>query len=117
MTDISWEFYDKIEKFSPFGLGNPAPTFVSKDVEVIGIRQVGRERKHLKLSLQGQSLQRQGLSLNTFNAIAFSLGNLATKISPGDKIDICYCLEKNVWNGNESLELRVKDIKKSYPVC
>lgn len=107
LTDISWELYNKIEKFSPFGLANPKPVFVSKDVKVAAIRQVGREGKHLKLRIQS-TISNQQLAI--LDSIAFNLGHLASKISPGDNIEICYCLEKNVWNRNESLELKIKDI-------
>ena len=46
-----------------------------------------------------------------FDAIAFNFGHLSPKLSPGKLIDVCYNLEKNVWNGKESLQLMVKDIK------
>ncbi len=99
LADINWDLHEQIEKFAPFGLANPRPTFITRQVKVLQVRAVGREQKHLKLKLVG------------FEAIAFSLGHFAGEIKSDDLIDICYTLEKNEWNGNTNLELKVKDIR------
>lgn len=100
LGDISWHLFKEIEKFAPFGLNNPRPVFVIKKIGVAEIRLVGRERKHLKLKLAP-----------SFEAIAFNLGHLAKKISLGDEIDICFMLDKNVWNNKKTLQFNIKDIK------
>ncbi|OGD53118.1 hypothetical protein A3J78_01475 [Candidatus Beckwithbacteria bacterium RBG_13_35_6] len=107
LSAVSWELWEEIEKFSPFGLGNSKPVFVARNVKVINVRAVGRDQQHLKLTLTSHFSKP---TLN-FNAIAFNLGHLASKISAGDNIDICFNMEKNVWNGDESLELRIRDVK------
>jgi len=126
LDNVNWKLYRKLEKFSPFGLDNKRPRFVSRGVEVLGCRAVGRESKHLKLKIaKGKTLNKttskvihhkkynkgSSLEVRAFNAIAFNLGNLSSKISQGDKIDILYTIFENNWNGNKSLELKVRDIK------
>jgi len=113
LNDINWSLFNQIEKFSPFGLENHRPVFASRQVKVLEVRAVGRERKHLKLKLSAINNETMKQLNNgvIFNAIAFNLGHLSSKISPRDLIDICYNLEKNLWNGNKNLELRIKDIK------
>ncbi len=103
LNQINWQLFKAIEKFKPFGFANPQPLFATKQVKLLNFRPVGQDNKHLKLSLQGDSLK--------VEAIAFSLGHLAQKLAPGQLIDITYTLEKNVWNGNKSLELKIKEIK------
>ena len=48
-----------------------------------------------------------------FNAIAFNMGDRKDSIRMGDKVDILHYLELNRYNGFESVQLNVKDIKKS----
>ncbi|MDZ4228184.1 MAG: hypothetical protein U1E54_02985, partial [Candidatus Levybacteria bacterium] len=81
------------------------PTFVSKNVIVEDLRLVGAEGKHLKLVV---SSQKSGVRLE---GIAFGIGQ-SSKISIGDIVDIAYTIEKDDWNGNERLQLKVKDLIK-----
>ena len=48
-----------------------------------------------------------------FNAIAFNMGDRKDSIRMGDKVDVLHYLELNRYNGIESVQLNVKDIKKS----
>lgn len=103
LEQINWQLFNTLEKFKPFGFANPQPLFATKKVKLLNFRSVGQDNKHLKLTLQGDSLK--------VDAIAFSFGHLAEKLAPGQLIDITYTIEKNVWNGNKSLQLKIKDIK------
>jgi single-stranded-DNA-specific exonuclease len=106
LADLSWEVYHQLEQFRPFGLANPTPLFCSRQVKLISFRPVGSDGKHLKLRFQvGPSYAR------TIEGIAFGLGHKGPDLSLGKPIDIAYTLEKNTWNGSDSLELRVRDIK------
>jgi len=102
--DINWQLYNKLQKFSPFGLGNPRPVFSLKKARVNSVKTVGRIGNHLKLYLENG----RGKS---FEAIAFKQGKKIKNIKSGSFIDICFNLEKNSWNGNESLQFIVKDLK------
>ncbi len=114
LSIIDLKLYAQLKKFAPFGIGNPQPTFISRKVEVVSFQQVGTEGKHLKLRLKrNDPAVSQGRSLkeNEFEAIAFNHGDLAFKLTPGQKIDILYNIEEDSWNGNHKLQLKVKDIK------
>lgn len=100
---INWSLVEKLVEFEPSGLGNPSPSFCSREVEVIDARTVGSDGKHLKLKLK------QGNSF--FNAIAFGFGELFTKITPDTKIDIAYAVEIHTWNGSREIQLKIKDIR------
>jgi len=102
--DINWQLVKKLEEMSPFGLGNPRPVFSVRDIKVVKLYPVGRDRQHLKLELQkGQS--------PIYQAIAFGQGKLIKKLGQEQLVDVCFSLDINVWNGDESLQLMVKDIK------
>lgn len=97
---ISQEMYDNLQTLAPFGMGNPEPTFVSRNIVVEDIKAVGKEGNHLKLKLQIPSI----------NAIAFNMGEMAAKIKPGDSIDIVYTIDENIWQNKKELQLKIKDI-------
>ena len=105
LTLVDNKFYDAVQTLSPFGMGNPEPVFLTKNVEVLDIRAIGRDGAHLKMTL------RQGKK--SFDAIGFGMGELASEISSGDKISAVYTVDKNTWNGNTKLQLKIKEIKLS----
>lgn len=102
-TLIDTNLFADLQKLSPFGMGNTEPTFVSKRVVVDDVRLVGKERRHLKLTVRQDE--------KVFDAIAFGLGERASELHSGDTIDIVYTIAIDSWNGNEKLQLKVKDIK------
>jgi single-stranded-DNA-specific exonuclease len=48
--------------------------------------------------------------LRVFDAIGFSLGERFSSIVEGDRLDIAFTLEENVWNGRSSIQLKLIDI-------
>jgi len=100
--EINPELVERIRQFEPFGLGNPTPTFMSREVELLNARTVGKDLSHLKLRLR--------LNAVVMDAIYFGGGGFYSKLTPGTKIDLAYQLEENVWNNNKSLQLKVKDL-------
>lgn len=102
-SDLTQNLVSKLKDFEPTGIGNAAPTFVSKGVEVVSVKTVGRELKHLKMKLkQGEHF---------FDSIYFGGGEIYSKMKFGSNVDIVYRLEENVWNGYTSLQLQVRDIR------
>ena len=94
---------ERLNKFEPAGLGNPGPTFMSNDVEIVEIKTVGRDAKHLKLKLKQDE--------HVFDSIFFGGGEKYSKLVSGSKVDVVYSIEENVWNGYKNLQLKIKDIK------
>ena len=106
LEQINWQLEKEIEKFAPFGIANPKPVFLARQVKIVNKRTVGREQKHLKLSFSPKNKDNY-----LIEAIAFQQGFLAEKLSLKKNVDICFSLEKNVWQGRESLQLIIKDFK------
>lgn len=103
---INFKTYDLISKLKPFGMANPEPTFITKNLKVESLKIIGKDGKHLKLSLKPKD------SSFWIDAIAFGMGEL-NQIKIGDEIEVAYTLDLNEWNGNKKLQLKVKDIKKN----
>jgi single-stranded-DNA-specific exonuclease len=100
---LNYDLLDKLNKFEPTGLGNPGATFLTKQVEFIDAKPVGREARHLKLKLRQNE--------HTFDSIYFGGGEMYSKLFPKAKIDVVYSLEDNSWNGYKNLQLKIKDLK------
>lgn len=99
---ISGIFTD-LHQLEPTGRGNPEPVFASYHVEVRYAKPVGRDGKHLKLTLKAGKF--------LYDAIAFQQGHWA-----GDMpafVDIAYRFEENNYMGRVNLQLNIKDIKAS----
>ena len=105
LSDLNFSFYQKISQMAPFGEGNPAPVFATRQVKVSNARLVGNDGKHLKLKVISSK------SKVSFNAIAFGLGHLFSRLSPDKPVDIAYNLVLDEWNGEKKLQLKIKDIK------
>lgn len=104
LADCTLDLYRKIQGFAPFGMDNPTPTFCSRGVEIVEIRPVGRDQKHLSLRLVPRSSKLE------IRAIAFNLGHLSPKLKSGQTVDLAYQLSLNEWKGNKELQLKVRDI-------
>jgi single-stranded-DNA-specific exonuclease len=121
LSAIDSKLYQEIQKLVPFGMGNPEPTFVTKGVTIEDMRLVGAERKHIKFvfschpeaSAEGsQEILRSAQNdKRRIDGIAFGMGERANKLHIGDKVDVAYTIDEDTWNGNERLQLKVKDMK------
>ncbi len=107
LSFIDINLYESLQALSPFGMGNPEPTFISKGVVVGDLRLVGAEGKHLKLVVSSQKPEVR------FDGIAFGMGEIKKEINIGDKIDIVYTIDENEWNGEKKLQLKIKDFRKA----
>ena len=67
-TLINYGTYSLLQQLSPFGMANPEPTFLTKNLTISDIRVVGQAGKHLKLNLKSQ------IANFNFSAIAFGMG-------------------------------------------
>ena len=102
VRNINMEIFTYMKLLEPYGESNPSPLFVSKNLKVESVRLLSND-KHLKLSLKDGNV--------ILNAIGFNLGDKQVRL--GDKVDVVYALEINRYNNMESIQLNVKDIKKS----
>ena len=103
---LTLDFARRVKRLAPFGQGNPEPVFLLESVRVEGVRPVGSDGKHLKLSLSVQGGRR-------FDAIGFSLADRISGLSAGDMIDIVFQLDENEWNGSVNLQLKLVDMRRS----
>lgn len=104
LSDITPKFYRIIRQFAPFGPGNMTPIFMTENLKDTGYGKcVGEDDKHLRLTVkQGQQ---------SIVGIAFNLGNKLSLIKDKKPFKAAYSIDENHWQGNVSLQLKVRDIK------
>jgi single-stranded-DNA-specific exonuclease len=91
---VSRELYLRLQDFAPFGIGNPQPAFLTRQVELASPRRIGKDSQHIKFHA------------GPYEALLFN--------HPGDLppvADLIYSLDINHWNNEERLQLIIKDIK------
>lgn len=93
-----------LSRLEPFGMSNEKPVFAMANVQVTDIASVGADSKHLKLRVS-----RGGV---TMNCIGFGMGALAENIACGDIINIAFHMDINHYQGTDTVQLLLKDIKK-----
>ena len=105
LKDITPKLYRILKQFAPFGPGNMTPVFMSRNVKDTGFgKTVGEDKSHLRLVVQ------QGNS-NRFTGIGFGLAHKEAMACNGNPFKMAYTVDENEWQGQVSLQLRIKDIK------
>lgn len=97
---VTSECAESLKAIEPFGAGNPEPVFTLRSMNVVDFRVMAE--KHLRLRLSKNS--------KTFAAIGFGMSEF--KIN-NNKVDCAFFPEMNTWNGTNSLQLRLKDLRVS----
>ena len=89
--------------FKPFGFGNVEPVFALFGVKIMEVKKIGKEGKHIKLSVQAGD--------DIYEVLVFNGTAYAPWIAVGVSVDLCFTLDINTWNGRSTLQLKAKDIK------
>jgi single-stranded-DNA-specific exonuclease len=105
----------ELEQLQPFGYANPRPMVAIKNLAVSDIRRVGSNNQHIKLTLTDptpNSPNPLASKHSKLEAIGFNL-NPDWNVSVDDLVDVVGSVEINIWNGSSSVQMSLKDIRKS----
>ncbi len=98
--DMSWNLYNELERFAPFGHKNPEPVFAMKNVFPVDAKIVSN--RHLKLHFSQNH--------HHFYAIGFNLAHLMKKTR--SYVDILFTVQVNKKGTSPYLQYYIKDLKK-----
>lgn len=107
-TDISLALAESLQLLEPYGVGNPVPLFIMRNVGVVDITGVS-EGKHTKLIV--------GDGKTTLSAMYFSNSPDALGVYPGDRVDLLFSIDINEWLDRKNVQLIVRDLKISAAQC
>ena len=98
--DVDISLVEELSKLEPFGMSNPSPTFVINNLNLKEKKLMGSTKEHLKLILEWAN--------GTLDCIWWSRGDIP--LLRGDRVDIAFAPQINVYNGVSSVQLILKDI-------
>lgn len=103
--DITPKFHRLLKQFEPFGPGNMSPVFMTRNIKDTGYgKAIGSDETHLRLFV------RQG-ETGGYAAIGFGLAKKKDLACGGEYFDAAYSIDENEWNGEVSIQLRLRDIR------
>ena len=102
---LNIDLVQQLKRFEPFGMGNPKPRFLTKDL-VLNSEPLVMKEKHLKLKLA--DAEGKAFEAVWWDGVDKSRGQT---LKPKTRIELAYTPEANTWNGNTRLQLVVEDLK------
>ena len=105
LNEINSKFWRIIKQFAPFGPGNMTPVFMTENLKDTGYGKcVGEDDKHLRITATQSGREK-------IVCIGFGLGDKIDLVSNRKLFKAVYTVDENHWQGNVSLQLKLKDIK------
>lgn len=104
LDEIDLSFYSRLALLEPFGTENPAPCFLSQGVQFQEVKQIGKEKNHVRFRVRQGSGRIEGVGFGL--AEVFDSVEVAT-----ETFDIAYEINLNTWNGREKLEIKLVDLR------
>ncbi|MFK7780029.1 MAG: DHHA1 domain-containing protein, partial [Candidatus Gracilibacteria bacterium] len=100
LEELGFDFLNNVNKYKPFGIGNPKPLFMVENLRDIKIEFLGKGRDHLKFT-----------SKHGFKIFAFFMGDYYEEIKRSKKnVSLIFDISEDSWMGNKNLLLKVVDI-------
>ncbi len=102
LSRVDGKLIASLARLAPFGIGNPEPVFLSRNLEVADVRTMGAAGEHLRLTLRDGRV--------TWPAVAFGVG--PQDVAPGARLDAVYTFGADR-GSNGAMELRLLDFAPS----
>lgn len=100
IIDVDVDLVETISQLEPFGMSNPSPTFVVKNLILKQKKLMGSTKDHLKLTVETPT--------GTVDCVWWSRGDIP--LIQGDRLDIAFAPQLNTFNGVTSVQLILKDV-------
>jgi single-stranded-DNA-specific exonuclease len=112
LAEIDDKFWRIIKQFAPFGPGNMTPIFMTDNLKDTGYGKcVGEDKTHLRFTATQSNLVTERSRSPKFVCIGFNLGEKLNLIKDKQPFSAVYSVDENHWQGNVSLQLKIRDIK------
>ena len=102
--DLNINLAQQLQQLEPYGVGNPIPAFILRGAFVNEITSIS-DGKHTRMVIGDGNV--------SVTAMYFSNSPESTGIKVGDRIDVLFNLDVNEWLGRRSVQLILKDVKRS----
>lgn len=102
---INLNIVKELKKLEPFGMGNPRPNIIIKNLILDNKRKVGSDSQHMQFYFKSK--------YKSFKAIVFNVSDDHANLEINKKYDVVIFPEENYWNGKTSIDLKIIDLKES----
>lgn len=103
LADVSQNTATQIAHCAPFGLANPKPVFLFRNVTIESARMFGKGNEHAELTFADDTGRKKGIAFfRTFDSFS-------KKPVPGEKVDVIANIEESHFAGKTEIRLRVVD--------
>ena len=102
LDNINMNFYQIISQMEPFGPDNMKPIFIAHKVQDTGYSKIVKDQ-HISCSFKQAK--------NTLRGIGYNMQQHMNVIESGKPFDIVFQLQLNDWQGTQSVQLQIIDIK------
>ena len=97
---------EDLHKLEPFGMSNPSPRFIMRDLLLTHVYKMGKNKQHLKIIVEKDKI---------YECVGFNMAYLADNFEIGDKIDILFQVDENNFNNERKVQFLLKDVRLYYP--
>lgn len=106
LDQINMQFFNIISQMEPFGPDNMRPIFLAKNVRDTGNSKLVKEA-HISFNVtQGK---------NSVRGIGYNMPDKIAIVKSGQPFDIVFQLQLNEWQGTQSVQMQVIDLKTTSP--
>lgn len=99
---INFQLLELLERFEPYGEGNPRPKFLMREADVVNVKLFGSDQSHSRIELRPKTFSPKTLELIAFRR--------TLECPKNKKISCSYSVNKNEWNGRVSIQLMVERV-------
>ncbi len=102
---VTYALHSELDRLAPFGLGNPKPIFLFKNVRPATVRKFGKGSEHIELGMTASGGRK--IPAISFFGVA---EDWASRVVAGQPIDLIASVEKSMFRGRPELRLRIVDV-------
>lgn len=99
--NLTLKSFERFNRLKPFGEGFTTPLFMVSHAKIGSIKQVGKDKSHIKLTLEDVPL----------DVIGFNFGHLAHEVSARDDISLIGTISVNEFNRERKLQMVLTDVR------
>jgi single-stranded-DNA-specific exonuclease len=100
-NNLSLSEFERFNRLKPFGHEFTTPLFMLSSVKIKTLRRVGKDKRHLKLTLEDIAV----------DVIGFNFGYLAEEVAIGDDISMIGAINVNEFNQERKLQMILQDVR------
>jgi single-stranded-DNA-specific exonuclease len=103
LNELTLELAESIESLAPFGAGNPALTFATRNVKLKSTSTIGKTKEHLRLNVEDEN--------GTAQSILWWGGAGGELPESETVLDVAYSVRANSYRGQKQLTLQFEEFR------